>query len=128
MESAMGPLPVSGVWAGQIASVTLPRQGDRGERVEGRARKAEPLRAMIFFDEDTACGHAMAGKRRLTLGGWWGPSALLRPTLLDLAERELWGDGDIGLQLAVADEGAEGVCYAWLHDGAIEGYVRFVGG
>ncbi len=121
-------LPPSGVWAGQIASVALARQGDLGERIEGRARKAESLRAMLFFDEDTACGHAMAGDRRLTLGGWWGPASLLRPTLMDLAERELWGDGEIGLQLTVADGSIEGVCYAWLRDGAIEGYLRFVGG
>jgi hypothetical protein len=124
----MGPLPVSGVWAGQIAAVALARQDDRGERTQERVRRAETMRAVLFFDEDTACGHAIAGTRRLALGGWWGPASFLQPTLLELAEAELFGAGDIGLHLTLVEGGIEGVCYAWIRDGELEGYTRFVGG
>ncbi len=117
-------LPPSGVWRGEIARVSLARQGRSGQRIDGRSSDRKPISAVLFFDEDRVCGHARTDAA-MTLGGWWGPARLLRPTVLELAETELWEQGEAALHFTVHEDKSIG--FAWLRDGEIRGYLRLDG-
>lgn len=120
--------PPSGLWKGSTRPVTLARQGSCGERVRGRSAKAEPLWAVLFFDEDAVWGHATQAGQTLTVRGWWGPARHLRPVVDELEETELWETGDPGFHLRIGRGDVEETCFAWLRRGVIAGYGRRQGG
>jgi hypothetical protein len=120
--------PVSGIWHGWARKVRLAHRDPCGKSVDLRESDAEPLWAVLFFDDDTVSGHATQGASAFSLGGWWGPSKHLRPIVSQLGETDLWGSGSAGLQLQLGEPDARDVCFAWIEGDVLTGYRRKEGG
>lgn len=129
MGSAISLLaPVSGVWYGWARRVRLSHQDACGRKVDLRESDAEPLWAVLFFDDDSVSGHGTLGGEPFILRGWWGPSKHLRPIVSQLGETELWGSGATGLELKLGASEGQDVCFAWIEGDGLAGYRRKEGG